>query len=72
MLSFCQHHITIKSKHGCFGKGTHLGAINDQRASKFSVGREMRRSHHIQPGPEKTRGCEAYRDTRPQPETESS
>lgn len=62
---FTQHHISIKGKHRCFGKGAQLGYINDQRTSKLTVGRELRRSHHIQPGPEKTKGCEVHRKACP-------
>lgn len=69
---FTQHYISIKGKHGYFGKGAELGDINNQRASKLNVGRELRRSHHIQPGPEKTRGCKVYRKACPQPKTETS
>lgn len=69
---FTQHYISIKSKHGCFRKGAQLGDINDQRASKLNVGRELGRSHHIQPGPERTRGCEVHKEACPQPKIESS
>lgn len=62
---FVPHHTSIKGKHGCFGKGAQLGDINDQRTSKFNFGRQLKKSPHIQPGPEKTRGCEVHRETCP-------
>lgn len=50
-----QYNMSIKGKHECFEKGVQLGDVNGQRTSKFSIGKALRRTHHIQPGSKKTR-----------------
>lgn len=52
-----QYYTSIKGKHVCFGKGAQLGHVNGPRTSKLNIGRELRRTHQIQPGSEKTRAC---------------
>lgn len=62
---FFQYYTSIKGKHRCFREGAQLGEVNGQRTRKLNIGRKLRRTHHIQHGPEKTRGCEIHREICP-------
>lgn len=61
--------ISITEKNRCFGKGAQAGDVNGHRIKKLNIERELWRTHHIQPGSEKTRGCES---SAPQPEMKKS
>lgn len=63
LIVICYQFVQYKreEKHTSCGKGAQPGDVNDQRTRKLNLGRELRRTHHIQPGSKKARGCEVPR-----------